>query len=343
MFVIMSGLLATGKTSGLSCTGSRDRSHTRTRRTIEPARTMASRTLAHVFVPDLIEPRRRIGACEFDFAHRVAVMGIVNRTPDSFHDNGRTFALDAAVAAATSAAADGADWVDIGGVPFSPDRPEVGEAEELDRVVPVVAATRAASDVVISVDTYRTEVAQRAIAAGADVINDTSGLHDPGIAELIAETGATLVITHSLASPPRTPVHRPVYGDVAGEVAAFLMRRVETALKHGVRPSQIVIDPGHDLNKNTYHSLELTRRLNEITGLGYPTLVAVSNKDFIGEVLDASQDQRLEGTIAVLTLCVMLGARIVRVHDVPAAVRAVRMAEAVLGWRPPAYARHNLD
>jgi dihydropteroate synthase len=296
----------------------------------------------NVFFPELIEPTRQIGARRFDFTRQVAVVAIINRTPDSFHDQGRTFALDAAVTATTQAVDDGADWIDIGGVPFSPLVPEVSEAEEIDRVVPVVQAARAKSDVVISVDTYRTEVARQAILAGADVINDTSGLHDPELADLVAETGATLVLTHSLASPPRTVVPRPAYGDIAGEVAGFLRDRVTRALGRGVAPRQLVIDPGHDLNKNTYHSLELTRRLGEITGIGYPTLVAVSNKDFIGETLDAARHERLEGTIATLTVCVLQGARLVRVHDVRAAVSAVRMAEAILGWRQPAYARHNL-
>jgi dihydropteroate synthase len=284
----------------------------------------------------------RIGRREFDFARRVAVMAIVNRTPDSFHDRGRTFALDAAVAAVRSAVADGADWVDIGGVPFGLHAGEVTAAEELDRVVPVVAAVRADSDVVISVDTYRAEVAEAALAAGADVINDTSGLYDPGLADLVARTGATLVITHSLASPPRTPVPRPTYGDVVAEVRTFLANRVALALARGVAPEQLIVDPGHDLNKNTYHSLELTRRLDEIASLGYPLLAAVSHKDFIGETLDAPQDQRMEGTIAALTVCILRGARIVRVHNVAAAVRAVRMTEAILGWHPPAYARHNM-
>lgn len=299
-------------------------------------------TLTNVFLPELIEPTRQIGSRRFDFATSVAVMAIVNRTPDSFHDAGRTFALTAAVEATRKAVNDGADWVDVGGVPFGPSGPEVNETEELDRVIPVIRETRSSSDVVISVDTYRAEVARQAIAAGADVINDTSGLHDPGLADLIAETGKTLVITHSLASPPRTAVARPSYDDVTGEVAQFLRDRVSAALRRGVKPAQIIVDPGHDLNKNTYHSLELTRRLDEITTIGYPTLAAISNKDFIGETLDAAQNERLEGTIATLAVCILQGARIVRVHDVRAAASAVRMAEAILGWRPPAYARHNL-
>jgi dihydropteroate synthase len=217
----------------------------------------------------------------------------------------------------------------------------VSEAEELDRVVPLVAAVRAASDVIISVDTFRTEVARESIAAGANVINDTSGLHDPGLADLVAGSDATLVITHSLASPPRTPVPRPTYTDVVGEVAAFLRAKVDLALDHGVAPEQIIIDPGHDLNKNTRHTLELTRRLHEITAIGYPTLAAVSNKDFIGETLDAPQGQRADGTLAALVFCLLQGARIMRVHDVKAAIAATRMTEAILGWRPPIYTKHN--
>ena len=281
---------------------------------------------------------RVIGGRRYDFDRRVAVMAIVNRTPDSFHDRGRTFALDRAVEAVRAAAEAGADWIDIGGVPFAPG-PEVPAAEELDRVLPVVEAARDLA--VVSVDTYRPEVARAVIAAGAGVINDTSGLRDPAMAEAVAGTGATLVITHSLAAP-RTRHPSPQYGDVVGEVTAFLRQRVELALSRGVRPEQIVVDPGHDLNKNTYHSLELTRRLDEVAAIGYPMLAAVSNKDFIGETLDAAQPDRLAGTIAAVVFCILRGARIVRVHDVGAAVDAVRMTEAMLGWRTPAHARHNV-
>jgi dihydropteroate synthase len=290
--------------------------------------------------PNLISPRRTIGRREFDFSRQVAVMAIINRTPDSFHDQGRTYALPKAIEAVENAITDEADWLDIGGVPFAPG-PAVTEREELDRVLPVVQAARERTDAVISVETYRPEVARQAVAAGADVINNTSGLHDLTLADVVAETGAGLVITHSLAEP-RTPLVRPAYRDVAGEVAAFLRERVDLAISRSVPAERIVIDPGHDLNKNTYHSLELTRRLPEITAIGYPVLVAVSNKDFIGETLNRSQDERIEGTIATLSVCILQGARIVRVHDVKAAVTAVRMVEGILGWRPPAAPRHNL-
>lgn len=293
-----------------------------------------------IYYPEIICPERTIGRRTFDFSRQVAVMAIINRTPDSFHDRGRTFALEKALDAVENALAHGADWLDIGGVPFAPG-PAVGIEEEIDRVVPVIAGARSRTDAVISVETYRPEVARAAFAAGADVLNNTSGLHDPALADVVAETGATLIITHSLADP-RTPYPRPQYDDVVTEVAEFLRRRVTLAEKHGVPADRIIIDPGHDLNKNTYHSLELTRRLPEIARIGHPLLVAVSNKDFIGETLERDQQDRVEGTLATLVVSVLGGARIVRVHDVTEARQAVNMVESILGWRPPAYVRHNV-
>jgi dihydropteroate synthase len=281
---------------------------------------------------------RIIAGRPFDFSRRVAVMAIVNRTPDSFHDRGSTFALEKAWEAVTDAADAGADWIDVGGVPFAPG-PEVSAAEELDRVLPVVEFAKTRT--VVSVDTFRPEVAAEVIKAGAGVVNDTSGLRDPAMADVVAGTDAQLVITHSLAAP-RTLWPSPRYGDVTLEVAEFLRERVAIALERGVRPDQIIIDPGHDLNKNTLHSLELTRRLDEIAAIGYPMLAAVSNKDFIGETLDAKQTDRLAGSLAAVVFCVLHGARVVRVHDVRATVDAVRMTEAMLGWREPVYTRHNV-
>ncbi|TFD95208.1 dihydropteroate synthase [Cryobacterium lactosi] len=301
---------------------------------------MASPTSAPgTILPRLDVPVRRLNGRDFDFDREVAVMAVINRTPDSFYDRGATFALDTAVAAALQAVADGADWVDIGGAKFAPG-PAVPVAEEIERVVPVVAALRGAG-VVISVDTFDPDVARASIDAGAHVINDTTGVHDPRMAEVVADSDATLVITHSLARP-RTPYPAPQYDDVVREVAGFLQARVERALAHGVPAERLIIDPGHDLNKNTRHSLELTRRLGEITALGLPTLVAVSNKDFIGETLNRDRGSRVEGTLAAAVYCILQGARIVRVHNVSAAVDAVRMTEAILGWREPAYLRHNL-
>ncbi|WP_336207418.1 dihydropteroate synthase [Nonomuraea sp. LPB2021202275-12-8] len=293
------------------------------------------------FSGEIIEPVRRIGRREFDFRRQVAIMAIVNRTPNSFHDQGRTFELERAVEAARRAVDAGADWVDIGGFAFSAAQAEIGVDEEIERVAPVISEVRRVTDAVISVDTHRAAVAQAALDSGADVINDTNGLREPGIAEVAARAGATVVVTHSLGGPGRR-VFRPRYDDILSEVTAYLRERVRAALDAGIAADRIIIDPGHDLNKNTYHSLELMRRLEEVTSIGYPTLVALSNKDFIGETLDRPLGERGEGTIAANVMAILRGARIVRVHDVPATVAAVRMTEAMLGWRAPAAARHNL-
>jgi dihydropteroate synthase len=277
----------------------------------------------------------------FDFSRKVAVMAIVNRTPDSFFDEGATFAFDDALAAAIAAVRDGADIVDVGGVPFG-HGPAVSHEEEIGRVVPLIEAIRASSDVAISVDTCVAEVARRSIAAGATIVNDTSGLHDPAMAAVVAVTEAMLVLTHSTA-PPRSAPSQARYGDVVAEVAACLRERLERALAAGVPRERLIVDPGFDLNKNTWHSLELVRRLGEIVAIGLPTLVAVSNKDFIGETLGRAQGERLAGSLAAAVICITKGARIVRMHDVPAAVSAARMAEAVLGFRKPAYLLHNTN
>ena len=292
--------------------------------------------------PPLREPVRTIGRRSFDFDRHIVVMAIVNRTPDSFFDGGRTYALDRAIAASLAADLDGADWVDIGGVPFSPDADEVSLAEELDRVLPVVTAVAAQSDVVISVDTYRPEVAAACLGAGASVVNDTSGLRDPDLAAVVAEHGGTVVITHSLAKP-RQHFPRPQYGDVVAEVKRFLADQIEYAVGQGVAENRIVLDPGHDLNKNTRHSLELTRRLTEIADLGLPLLAAVSNKDFVGEATGLASRDRMPASIAAATACALGGARILRMHDVPAAVAAARMTECILGFREPTLLRHNMD
>ena len=283
---------------------------------------------------------RRIGPRTFDFDREVAVMAIVNRTPDSFYDRGATFALEAAVEAAHAAIAQGADWIDIGGAKFAPG-PPIPVDEEADRVVPVVEAL-ADAGAVISVDTFHPEVARRAIVAGAHVINDTTGIRDPAMAEVVADSDATIVVTHSLAAP-RTPYPQPAYGDVVAEVAAFLAERVDRARAYGVPDERIVIDPGHDLNKNTLHSLELTRRLGEIAALGHPLLVALSNKDFIGESLGRrDRSDRVSGSLAAAVYAILRGARIVRVHNVRETVDAVRMVEAIEGWREPVFLEHNM-
>jgi dihydropteroate synthase len=284
--------------------------------------------------------RRTFGRRTFDFSRSAAVMAIINRTPDSFYDRGANFGLDAAIAAAERALAEGADWLDMGGVKAGPG-PEVTEAEELDRVLPLVEALRGRTDAVLSVDTFRAGVAAQVLEAGADVINDPSGLHDPELAAVAAERGGALVVMHT-GGPPRTRPHRSAYLDVVADVRAFLAERAAVARGAGLPAERIVVDPGHDFHKNTYHSLELTRRLEELTVLGYPVMVGLSNKDFIGETLDAPLELRLEGSLAAAVISVLNGASIVRVHEVGPTVRALRMAEAIAGRRPPATAIRGL-
>lgn len=284
--------------------------------------------------------RRRIGSRDFDFSREVAVMAVINRTPDSFYDKGQTFALDRAVEAAVRAADQGADWVDIGGVPFGRG-PAVSVAEEIDRVVPFVQAiSDARPELVISVDTNNAEVAEQAIGAGAAVINDTSGLGDPRMAGVVAASDAHVVITHSVG-PPRAEKPAAHFDDVVGEVRAFLVERMARAEAAGIRRDRLIIDPGHDLDKNTLHTLEITRRMPELAALGVPLLAAVSNKDFIGESIDRPQGERLSGSLAAMTACILGGARIVRMHDVAESVDAVRMIEAILGFRAPVRLEHN--
>ena len=271
-----------------------------------------------------------------------AVMAIVNRTPDSFYDNGATFAPDAALRAVEQAVEDGADIIDIGGVKAGPGD-EVGPAEERRRTVPTVSAVRKRfPDVVISIDTWRAEVARAAIDAGADLINDTWAGVDPAIAAVAADTGAGLVCAHAGGLAPRGRPHRPGYRDVVADVAATVTGLAERAVEQGVRRDGILIDPAHDFNKNTWQSLEISRRLDELTATGWPLLVALSNKDFVGETLDLPTDQRLEGTLAATAIAAWLGARVFRAHQVKQTRRLLDMIASIRGDRPPSSARRAL-
>ncbi|CAM3937691.1 dihydropteroate synthase [Nocardiopsis rhodophaea] len=250
---------------------------------------------------------------------RYAVMGVINRTPDSFYDRGATFAFDAALRAADVAVRNGADIIDVGGVKAGYGE-HVPPEEEIRRTVPFVAELRERHpDVIISVDTWRARVGRECAAAGADLINDTWAGADPDLALVAAEFDAGLVCSHSGGLAPRTDPHRVAYDDVMADVIATVTGLAERAVAAGVRPDRILVDPTHDFGKNTYHSLELTRRLAEMAATGWPVLVAVSNKDFIGETLDAPLTDRLAGTLATLAVSAWEGARVFRVHDVGAA------------------------
>ena len=269
------------------------------------------------------------------------IMAVINRTPDSFFDQGATYELSAALAAADRAVRDGADILDIGGVKAGPGD-EVSVAEEVRRVVPVVAALRDRyPEVVLSVDTWRAPVGKAAAAAGADLLNDAWGGADPGLAHVAAEHGLGLVCAHA-GGPPRKRPHRPAHPHLTGDVIASLTAQAERAMAAGVRPEAILIDPAHDFGKNTWHSLELTRRTADLAASGWPVLVAVSNKDFVGEALGLGIAERGEGTLAALAVCAWEGARLFRVHDVAAArealdaVTQIRTEHAGLGRGGPA-------
>ncbi|MEV4631425.1 dihydropteroate synthase [Micromonospora sp. NPDC049523] len=272
----------------------------------------------------------------------LAVMAIVNRTPDSFFDRGATFAADAALRAVERALVEGAQIIDIGGVKAGPGA-EVGVAEEIRRTVATIAAVRAEfPDVVISIDTWRAEVAVEAVAAGADLLNDTWSGADPALAQVAADTGTGLVCSHAGGLSPRTRPHRAAFDDVVADVVSTVTGLAERAVALGVRPDGILIDPAHDFGKNTRHSLEITRRLDELTATGWPVLVALSNKDFVGETLDVPVDERLEGTLAATTVSAWLGARVFRAHQVRQTRRALDMVASIRGDRPPALSRRGL-
>lgn len=283
-------------------------------------------------------PRR---ALELD--RRVGIMGIVNRTPDSFYDRGATFDLDVALGHASRLVDEGADILDVGGVKGGPGA-EVTVAEEIDRVVPFVAAVRQRHpDVLLSVDTFRAPVAAAALAAGADIINDVTGLHDPEVLDVVADHRAGYIAMHH-GGQPRTRPFRPLYvPDVTTAVVAHCRQLTERAVAAGVSPQRLIVDPGHDFQKTTAHSLELSRRLPELAALGFPVLVALSNKDFVGETLDRPLQDRVDGSLAAAVFCILRGAHLVRVHEVARTVDAVRMTEALLGWRPPAVAVRGLE
>ncbi|WP_041561355.1 dihydropteroate synthase [Nocardia farcinica] len=284
---------------------------------------------------------------------RALVMAIVNRTPDSFYDRGATFTDEAAMAAVDRAVAEGADLVDIGGVKAGPGSEvdaavdiggvkagpgsEVDAAEETRRVVPFVAAIRAAyPDLLISVDTWRSEVARAAVAEGADLINDTWAGADPELVRVAAEHGAGIVCSHTGGAVPRTRPHRVRYADVVAEVTETVVAAAERAAAAGVRTDSILIDPTHDFGKNTYHGLELLRGLDVLVNSGWPVLMALSNKDFIGETLGVGLSERLEGTLAATAWSAAAGARVFRVHEVAHTRRVVDMIAAIQGIRPPA-------
>lgn len=264
---------------------------------------------------------------------RCVVMGIVNRTPDSFYDGGR-MGLDAIVDHALAMVDQGAGILDVGAVKAGPG-PPVSEQEEIDRLIPVVDALTVATDVPISIETGRPRVARAAFSAGAAILNDVTGLADPEVAAVCADADGALVLMHNGGQLRGRPIN-PRYDDVVAAVIQEWQRLETIAVAAGVPTDRIAVDAGLDFGKTTFHSLELMRRLDEQVAYGRPLLLAPSRKDVVGESLALPPDERLEGTLALVALGVLGGVSIVRVHDVGASIRVVEMVETVIGSRRPA-------
>jgi dihydropteroate synthase len=283
----------------------------------------------------------RLGTREFGEREPV-IMAIVNRTPDSFYDQGATFTDEPALERVARVIEEGAAIIDVGGVKAGPGE-EVSAAEEIRRTAAFVAEVRRRHrDVVISVDTWRHEVGEAVCEAGADLINDAWGGVDPKLAQVAARHGAGLVCTHAGGARPRTRPHRVGYDDVMADILKVTCELADRAVELGVRPDGVLIDPGHDFGKNTRHSLEATRRLPEMTATGWPVLVSLSNKDFVGETVDRPVKERLIGTLAATAVSAWLGARVYRVHEVPETRQVLEMVSAISGERPPLVARRGL-
>jgi dihydropteroate synthase len=295
-----------------------------------------------------VRRRLRAGARTYDLGARPWLMGVVNAGPDSFSDPGRHAGLDEQVRHARALLAAGADVLDVGGESAVTGRPAVAVDEEVARVVPLVERLAAEPGALVSVDTYKPEVAEAAIAAGAVIVNDVSGLRDPALAELCARTGAALVLMHTRAAPKERLQDPDRYADVVADVAAFLRERMDLAVAHGVDPEQLLLDPGPDFAKTPAQTVAVLRRLEVVHDLGRPLLLAVSRKDFIGAVTGRPPAGRDAGTLAALAHGADAGAHVFRVHDVAGAadflaVRAVLRGddEVPAGLALPDALRHE--
>lgn len=263
------------------------------------------------------------------------VMAIVNRTPDSFYDKGATFDLDPALRRCDEVIAAGASIVDIGGVKAGPGK-AVGAAEEIDRVVPIIEKVHERHpDVLISVDTWRSEVAEAAIAAGAGLVNDTWAGWDPELIEVAGHHRVGYVCSHTGGITPRTRPHRVHFDDVVADVIAETTQLAERAATLGCPEELTFIDPTHDFGKNTFHGLELLRRIDEVVATGWPVLMALSNKDFVGETLDRGVGERVAGTLAATAWSAARGVAAFRVHEVAETADVIRMTAAIQGEVAP--------
>jgi dihydropteroate synthase len=275
--------------------------------------------------------RLRTSAGELELGGRPWLMGIVNATPDSFSDAGRGQTLEERVALASRLLAEGAAVIDIGGESGVTNRPAVTPEEEVERVVPVIERVAAKLGARISIDTYKPAVARAAIAAGASIVNDVSGLRDPELADVCAETGAGLVLMHTRAAPKQKLLDPAWDGQVVADVRAFLDERISVALGRGVAYEQLMLDPGPDFGKTPAQTVAVLRALPGLRDLERPVLLAVSRKDFVGALTGRGPRERLAGTLAAVAHGVRSGAHMLRVHDVAAAADFLTVDAALRG------------
>jgi dihydropteroate synthase len=262
-------------------------------------------------------------------------MGIVNASPDSFSDDARYRTVADRVALAQRLLAAGARIIDIGGESGVTNRSPVTAEEEIERVVPLIERVAGELGALVSVDTYKPAVARRAIAAGASIINDVSGLRDPGLADVCAETGAGLVLMHTIAPPKQKLLDRSLDGRIVADVHAFLAERIDLAVRRGVSFEQLILDPGPDFSKTPAQTVHVLRALPQLAELGRPIMLAVSRKDFVGALTQRGPRDRVAGTLAAVGFGVEAGAHILRVHDVEAAADFLTVREILAGERDP--------
>jgi dihydropteroate synthase len=278
-----------------------------------------------------IQKTLSIGAKEFDLEKEGAlIMGILNITPDSFYDGGNYFTEKQYRARIDEIISQGAHIIDVGGMSTRPGSKPVSTREEIERIIPAIKAITKNYDIIISVDTYRSEVASQSVAAGASLINDISGFTmDDKMVQVVASSGASAVIMH-MQGTPENMQEDPQYIDVIDDIYNFLYDQAETAKAAGVDPDRIIIDPGIGFGKKLQHNLEIISRLSDFTGMGYPVMVGASRKSFIGNILGgAPATERLEGSIAAAVYAYINGASILRVHDVGATVSAIKVAKSI--------------
>ncbi|MEJ5377124.1 MAG: dihydropteroate synthase [bacterium] len=267
---------------------------------------------------------------ELDCSSRTLVMGVLNVTPDSFSDGGRFYDPVKAIQHGLKMAKEGADIIDVGGESTRPGSEPISAQEEIKRVIPVIEALASEIQVPISIDTYKSEVAARALEAGAAILNDISALRfDPQMVKLVAEQNVPVILMHMLGTPKDMQLD-PRYEDVVGEILDFLNQRIQWAMSYGVAAEQIIVDPGIGFGKTLEHNLTILKNLSKFRSLGRPILIGTSRKSFIGKILGADVDQREDGTAATVALGICNGANIVRVHDVARMVAVVRVTDAVM-------------